>query len=113
MGEHHYLLKIDNLGFYPPLLEIFLILGVVIIELISRLIRPLTLSVRLAANIVAGHLLIGLINGGSVILIPLIFPLGIILIFLEISVAIIQSYVFTRLSIIFFSSFNSLKLLLK
>lgn len=35
---------------------------IVIIELIRRVIRPLTLSVRLAANIVAGHLLIVLVR---------------------------------------------------
>merc|ERR1711874_385251 len=35
----------------------------VIIEIVRRLIRPITLSVRLAANIVAGHLLIALISG--------------------------------------------------
>ena len=38
---------------------------IVLIELVRNFIRPITLSVRLAANIVAGHLLIRLINGGS------------------------------------------------
>merc|ERR1712000_728991 len=40
----------------------------VIIEIVRRLIRPITLSVRLAANIVAGHLLIALISGPMSIL---------------------------------------------
>merc|ERR1712173_306186 len=34
----------------------------VIIELISRMIRPLTLSVRLAANMIAGHMLMSLVR---------------------------------------------------
>ena len=38
---------------------------IVLIELVRNFIRPITLSVRLAANIVAEHLLIRLINGGS------------------------------------------------
>ncbi|CAL1285002.1 unnamed protein product, partial [Larinioides sclopetarius] len=33
---------------------------IVIIERISHLIRPFTLSIRLAANIIAGHLIISL-----------------------------------------------------
>ncbi|HAO14812.1 MAG TPA: ATP synthase F0 subunit A, partial [Tenacibaculum sp.] len=37
---------------------------IVLIELVRNFIRPITLSVRLAANIVAGHLLIRLINSG-------------------------------------------------
>ena len=37
---------------------------IVLIELVRNIIRPITLSVRLAANIVAGHLLISLVNGG-------------------------------------------------
>merc|ERR1719449_189859 len=36
---------------------------IVIIEIISISIRPLTLSVRLAANIIAGHMLIVLVRG--------------------------------------------------
>ena len=40
-----------------------LIIFIVLIEIIRRIIRPLTLSVRLAANIVAGHLLMVLIRG--------------------------------------------------
>merc|ERR1711993_110879 len=35
----------------------------VLIEIIRRIIRPITLSVRLAANIIAGHLLIVLLRG--------------------------------------------------
>lgn len=59
---------------------------------------------------VAGHLLIGLVNGVSLHAFLLIFPLGLLLIFLELSVAIIQSYVFTNLRIIFYSPLNSLKI---
>jgi F-type H+-transporting ATPase subunit a len=35
---------------------------IVIIEIIRNIIRPITLSVRLAANIIAGHLLLTLLG---------------------------------------------------
>ena len=40
----------------------FLIPVIVIIETVRNVIRPLTLSIRLAANIVAGHLLLTLLG---------------------------------------------------
>merc|ERR1711971_663797 len=46
---------------------------IVMIELVRNFIRPITLSVRLAANIVAGHLLIRLLNGGSLSVYSVIF----------------------------------------
>ena len=81
----------------------------VVIELVRNFIRPITLSVRLAANIVAGHLLIRLINGGTIniFLIPVIISSGVILIFLEVSVAFIQGYVFSTLRVIYFSELNA------
>jgi len=74
---------------------------IVLIELISSVIRPITLAVRLAANIIAGHLLLVLTR----VIIPkirsLIFLLAflglLLLIFLEFAVAFIQRYVFIRL----------------
>jgi len=82
---------------------------IVLIELVSNFIRPITLSVRLAANIVAGHLLIRLVNGGKLTIIttPIILISGIVLIVLEVSVAFIQGYVFSTLSVIYFSELNS------
>merc|ERR1711935_171423 len=82
---------------------------IVLIELVRNFIRPITLSVRLAANIVAGHLLIRLINGGSLSLSRAIFIIlgGLILFFLEIAVAFIQGYVFSTLSVMYFSELNS------
>ena len=69
---------------------------IVVIESIRQLIRPITLSVRLCANITAGHILIALcskpifmFNTFSIVLL--------ILILLEIAVAIIQAYVFSML----------------
>jgi len=70
---------------------------IVLIERVSLIIRPVTLSVRLSANIIAGHLLIVLlrsliqlsINFYLVSLIPLY-----ILFLLELGVAFIQAYVF-------------------
>lgn len=67
-----------------------------IIERISQIIRPITLSVRLCANMTAGHILIALAR--KPIFIFNIFSLILILlIILELAVAFIQSYVFTML----------------
>nr|YP_001936649.1 ATP synthase F0 subunit 6 [Uroctonus mordax]ACA62673.1 ATP synthase subunit 6 [Uroctonus mordax] len=81
----------------PPALMMFM----VCIETISNLIRPITLSVRLAANMIAGHLLIVLlgsvVSGGMVIIVSGIFAMMLLLI-LELAVAFIQAYVFTVLS---------------
>lgn len=71
---------------------------IVIIEFIRNIIRPGTLRIRLTANIIAGHLLLTLIrnNGNKLIIIFAIILILIqtLLIILELSVAIIQSYVF-------------------
>ncbi len=82
---------------------------IVLIELIRNIIRPLTLAVRLAANIVAGHLLISLVNQrafGNPLLAGILIA-GISLIVLEISVALIQAYVFTTLRNLYLSEVNS------
>jgi F-type H+-transporting ATPase subunit a len=73
----------------------------VVIETVRNLIRPGTLSIRLAANMVAGHLLLTLLGSQGRILriIPLSgLILGLILLLcLELAVACIQGYVFTIL----------------
>ena len=79
----------------------FLIPVIVIIERVRNVIRPATLAIRLAANIVAGHLLLTLLGSqgpllGIVTLIGLFVGL-ILLLLLEVAVACIQSYVFTVL----------------
>lgn len=85
----------------PPGCPIILIPLLVIIELIRRLIRPITLSVRLAGNIVAGHLLIRLLRGAHRSPLSLINPLlrgaQILLRALELAVTFIQAYVFRAL----------------
>jgi F-type H+-transporting ATPase subunit a len=80
----------------------FLIPVIVVIERVRNVIRPATLAIRLAANIVAGHLLLTLLGSqgpllGSVALAGLFVGL-ILLLLLEVAVACIQSYVFTILS---------------
>jgi F-type H+-transporting ATPase subunit a len=74
---------------------------IVIIELVRNIIRPITLSVRLCANIVAGHLLLRLLRNFSITsftLFTISFSGIVILGLLEIAVALIQSYVFITLS---------------
>lgn len=75
----------------------------ILIERVGVLIRPLTLSIRLAANITAGHLIIFIICSIlSLILIDLLIFWGLIFIFfLETFVCLIQSYVFSILSLIY------------
>jgi len=83
---------------------------IVIIELTRNIIRPGTLAIRLSANIIAGHLLLTLLgNTGpqlSTILIFILIFTQIILLLLETSVALIQSYVFIILSVLYSSETN-------
>lgn len=78
---------------------------IVIIELISLFIRPLTLAIRLTANIIAGHLLLSLLGSSgsslNISLIILIIFSQTLLLLLEIAVSIIQAYVFSILSTLY------------
>nr|YP_010693130.1 ATP synthase F0 subunit 6 [Zeugodacus atrifacies]WCB98337.1 ATP synthase F0 subunit 6 [Zeugodacus atrifacies] len=82
----------------------------VCIETISNIIRPGTLAVRLAANMIAGHLLLTLLgNTGpslSYAIVSLLLVGQIALLILESAVAIIQSYVFAVLSTLYSSEVN-------
>nr|UQJ73581.1 ATP synthase F0 subunit 6 [Diamesa sp. 7XL] len=82
----------------------------VCIETISNIIRPGTLAVRLAANMIAGHLLLTLLgntgNSLSFYLVSLLVMAQIALLVLESAVAIIQSYVFAVLSTLYSSEVN-------
>nr|YP_010172170.1 ATP synthase F0 subunit 6 [Sinopoppia nigroflagella]QSF20068.1 ATP synthase F0 subunit 6 [Sinopoppia nigroflagella] len=90
----------------PPILMSFMVL----IETVSNLIRPLTLSVRLTANMIAGHLLVTLLSStGMLISQYLTFMLvliQILLLMLESAVAIIQAYVFMILMTLYSSEVN-------
>lgn len=74
---------------------------IVCIETIRNVIRPGTLAIRLAANIIAGHLLLTLLgNTGpriSILIINFLIIAQFLLLTLESAVAIIQSYVFAVL----------------
>nr|QWW90531.1 ATP synthase F0 subunit 6 [Matsumuramata muiri] len=78
----------------PPMIAPFMVL----VESLSNLIRPISLSVRLTANMIAGHLLMTLLgNINKINLMPLILIIQLVLLMFEISVAFIQAYVFTIL----------------
>lgn len=77
---------------------------IVLIERVSHLIRPFTLSIRLAANIIAGHLIIGLLSRIRIIRV-IGFSVSIIfqriLLLLEFGVAVIQGFVFRILLLLY------------
>lgn len=87
----------ENLPKERGLLSVFL----VIVEVVRSLIRPITLSFRLAANITAGHVILGLICTGC----QQIFTIGFLTAFIipsmyiifEIAVCFAQAYVFVLL----------------
>lgn len=78
---------------------------IICIETIRNTIRPITLTIRLTANIIAGHLLLTLLGniGPNLIstLIPILLITQILLLTLEFAVAIIQSYVFSVLLVLY------------
>nr|QYL70178.1 ATP synthase F0 subunit 6 [Taxonus zhangi] len=82
----------------------------VLIETISNLIRAITLSVRLTANMIAGHLLMTLLSSTGISmsfsLIFFLILIQLLLLTLESAVAMIQSYVFMVLSTLYSSEVN-------
>lgn len=60
-------------GWVPAGVEGFMVGPILVIEVISHLVRLISLSVRLFANILAGHLLLLFMGGGLVILLGLGF----------------------------------------
>ncbi len=77
----------------------------IVIELFAYLARPISLSLRLAANMMAGHILLKIIAGSvitlALVLKPLPIPLMVVVIGFEIFVAILQAYIFTILSCVY------------
>jgi F-type H+-transporting ATPase subunit a len=79
-----------------------------ILELVSNVMRLLSLSVRLFANILAGHLIILFMSGGLAVLLGLevlgvlTLPFGVILFLFELGlVATLQAFIFATLSAIY------------
>ncbi|MEZ4452569.1 MAG: F0F1 ATP synthase subunit A [Nannocystaceae bacterium] len=79
-----------KIGGFPWLFPLFLPL-----EIITHLARPVSLSLRLAGNIVADHKVVAVVA----LLLPLLVPLPFLL--LGTLVAIVQTLVFTLLTIIY------------
>nr|APF47528.1 ATP synthase FO subunit 6 [Diolcogaster sp. SNS-2016] len=89
----------------PFILMFFMIM----IELLSNIIRPLTLCIRLMANMIAGHLLLTLL-GNFIEKFLFIYILNLLiqlmLLFLEMMVSMIQSYVFVILMTLYLKETN-------
>lgn len=94
--------------FVPPGVPIYILPLVVGIEVISFLTRPLSHSVRLFANMLAGHITLNVFGGFVVMLLGagvgvkalavLPFAMTIAIYALELLVAVLQAYVFAMLT---------------
>lgn len=97
--------------FIPAGLPLILAPLLFIIEFFSFLIRPVTLSVRLFANMVAGHVLLkvfaGFILSLGVVLGTMPFAFSVIMTGFELFVAGLQAYIFTILVCVYLSEIDS------
>ena len=93
--------------FVPSGVPVFLLPLVVVIEIVSYFIRPMSLSIRLFANMMAGHMMLKVMAGFVVMLgvtagwLPLAAMVG--LMGLELLVAALQAYVFALLTCMYLS----------
>jgi F-type H+-transporting ATPase subunit a len=97
---------------FPPGVPLFLYVLLTPIELVSTfVIRPVTLAVRLLANMIAGHLILGVFFAATAYLlgsmnVTVLFGVGallfaVALVAFELFVAGLQAYVFTILSAVY------------
>ncbi len=97
--------------FVPSGITIWLLPFIVVIEVISFLIRPVTLSVRLFANMLAGHItlkvmagfVVALLGAGASLWVVAILPFAanVVLLGFELFVAVLQAYIFAILSCVY------------
>jgi F-type H+-transporting ATPase subunit a len=90
--------------FVPHGVPKVLLLLLVPIEVLSYFIRPFTLSIRLFANMMAGHTMLAIFAGFVAVLgIAGVLPLGVdvALVLLELLVAVLQAYVFAILTCLY------------
>ena len=97
--------------FAPAGLPIYMYPIITPIEIVSYLTRPLSLSVRLFANMLAGHTMLKVFAGFVIALGFLgVIPLVVIVLFtgLEFLVAVLQAYVFAILTCIYLNDAENL-----
>jgi len=97
--------------FVPSGVPLWLLWLVVLIEIVSFISRPITLSVRLFANMVAGHVLMKVIAGfaimfasmGGVAWVGTLLPIAfnVVMVGFEFFIGFIQAYVFAVLTCIY------------
>ena len=90
--------------FVPEGVPFILLLLLVPIELLSYFIRPFTLSIRLFANMLAGHTMLAIFGGfaasvGLLAILPVALDVAILA--LEVLVAALQAYVFAILTCLY------------
>lgn len=98
-------------SFYPKGVVAPIAVFVMFLEIVSHVIRPLTLSVRLFANMYAGHVILGIFSIFTVLLLQAtglgklmsVLPLAlqIIMYAFELFVAFIQAYLFAILTAVY------------
>jgi len=94
--------------FVPRGVPLGLLPVLVPIEVLSYFIRPMTLSIRLFANMMAGHTMLAIFAGfvaplGAFYFVPGLLPIAIdiALVLLELLVAVLQAYVFAILTTLY------------
>lgn len=97
--------------FVPSGAPLWLMPFIIPIEVISFLVRPLTLSVRLFANMMAGHIMFKVVASFAVAALSMgtvgvalgVFPvmINVIMMAFEVLVALIQAYVFAILTCVY------------
>jgi F-type H+-transporting ATPase subunit a len=96
----------------PPGVPFGVKLLLVPIEIISLFVKPVALTIRLFANILAGHIVIlsvifmififaGISKAVGVVFVPVSIAFAIFMFFLELLVAAIQAFIFTNLTAVF------------
>ena len=103
-GTHFFALFVPEGLPDHPLSKILLVPLIFIIELFSYLIRPITLSVRLGANMMAGHIMLKLVVSFVAVaglwgVLP--FLLSFAIIGFEFFVAALQAYIFTLMTCVY------------
>lgn len=107
VGFGHYIKS-----FIPSGTPMWLAPLIFVIEIISHLLRPFTLGVRLFANMYAGHIMLGVFaifmalslehfTATSALVLPLSFLMQVVLRGFELFVAVLQAYIFSILTAVY------------